>query len=339
MTMEIQKIKNIKLGTMTMNAGDDFIDSPFKLLLKDASEDFETIIVFDGNLTEHAKEFYANYKNVLIIDYPWNDSYVQRYERFAKEFLQNEEWGLWLDDDESVSEDLKNYLLNWPNVIVREDTKIHQQTYSNANNHVIVRIPCVLALKDVETNNYYAAEPPPPYKRFDNTWVKQILFKKHKDLKFWHEGSHVVPQNSSTIFPLYTEHPYHHLKTLESFVYNDVWQAFLSPEGQGYSPQESALFKALTKQYKSTKEFKKATFEGKWSFPLQRFAYEHRNDYDRPISRLAWVYWTLEQHPYPFPTKDRPLWDFVKQFVLSKESLDIFAENKQKGNKLVLNNG
>lgn len=309
------------LCQITMDGGDGIIGSTIKWHLKNYAHYFERVIVVDGNLTNKAKEFYQQFPNLIALDRPWKDSYVAQYRAFADE-LKDDEWALYLDDDEICSAELLDYVnhKNFP--------------FGSKNDINMFYIPCILYLTE-NGKDYYPAEPLPKI-NFEGQWTKHILFKKEKSLDFKYFGSHVIATHHQNEKADYIHWPYFHMKTLESFVYNDVWQAFLSPEGQGYTKQEADLFRALTKQYKSTKEFKKATVDGKWTFPLQKFAYSYKSDYDRPISRLSWVYWTLLGHSYPFPTKDRPSWDVVKQFVLSQESMNIFIKNKTQHNKLII---
>jgi hypothetical protein len=121
------------------------------------------------------------------------------------------------------------------------------------------------------------------------------------------------------------------MKTLESFVVNDVWQAFLSPEGQQYGKAQAALFKVLIKPYKSVKEFKKSTNEGTWSPALVNFAIKNMNNYENPISRLAWTYFILNKHQAPDGVTI-PKWEDIKQYILSKESMELLDKNKKMNN-------
>src|SRR5690606_12664462 len=98
---------------------------------------------------------------------------------------------------------------------------------------------------------------------------------------------------TSSLGKKYLPYAYHHMKSLEGFVYNDVWQAFVFPEGQQYTKAESFKFKIFSSQYKTSDQFKKAAQDGTWPMPLQKFAWENRWETDRPISRLAWVYFVL----------------------------------------------
>jgi hypothetical protein len=317
-------IDKVVLGTMTMRAGLGIPGSTIRWALNNQFKEFKKVVVIDGDMTPEAKAFYAKFPNVLAIDSPWKDSYVTQYRRFADE-LKNEEWGLWLDDDEICSPELLRGLS-------RQVT-----TFLDSG---IVKIPCVLHLTDDEKNSF-PAEPQPGwivmtqgFGQPPGQWTKSILFKKAPGLDFRWFGSHVIPMNSK-MREEYIPTPYYHMKSLESFVYNDVWQAFLSPEGQGYTAVEASKFRILTAQYKNTKDFKHATKNGLWNPALKKFAWDNRTLYNRPISRLAWVYFILEKHSMPESDSFMD-WNNVKQFVLSEESMKIYSEAKQKNLGIVV---
>lgn len=303
----------ITILTMTMNGGKGIPGSTLRWALRHNFSQFEKVVVVDGDLTEEAKEFYAQFKNVQVIDSPWKDSYVTQYQK-AADTLKDGEYGLWLDDDEILQD--PKFFLNW------------QGTAD------IVKIPCVLHLTD-DGNSYFAAEKQPPKEFKNGMWTKNILFKKNDGLWFKHFGSHVIPENRSGKYD-YISSPYLHMKSLESFCENDVWQAFLSPPGQNYSPEESVKFKMFTSCYKTTKEFKNATRKGTWPPTLKKFAWDNRLEYNRPISRLAWVYWILEGHAMPQPDESMT-WKNVSQYVLSPESMSIYQSNKSLNKGIIIN--
>lgn len=298
------------LAQITMNAGDDIPGSLLKSSLIGYHKHFDRVIVVDGNLTEAAKKFYKGFDNVVVIDSPWKDSYVDQYKAFSSE-LKDGEWCLYLDDDELPSDELLKFL------------KTNYKDYEEK----IFALPCVLFILN-EDLKYYPAEPAPA-NHYTGQWTKKILFEKRRELNFHHFGSHVIPYMTDKE-PAYIPYPYFHMKSLESFVYNDVWQAFLHPGGQGYTEIESKIFKELTKQFKDTKQFKEVTENNKWPLPLQKFAYDHMKEYHRPISRLAWVYFILEGNFCIFG--DVPSWDEVKNYVLSKQSNEIMSFNITKQN-------
>lgn len=303
-------IDSVILGTMTMNAGKGIPGSTIRWALRHNFSHFRKVVVVDGHLTDEAKAFYAQFSNVQVIDSPWTDSYVTQYRKFA-DTLSDGEWGLWLDDDEICSPELLEIM--------------SKGRVSGFGLPKIIRIPCILHLTEDGTN-FYAAEPNPKV-HYEGQWTKSILFKKDADLDFNYFGSHVLPYSKAE-GPQYLHKPYYHMKSLESFVYNDVWQAFLSPEGQGYSEVESKKFKMFTSCYSSTKEFKQATKNGEWSPMLKKFAWDYRRQYTRAISRLAWTYFILEGHEMP-EADEFMTWDNMKQYVLSPETMSIYNENKK----------
>lgn len=312
-------IRNVTLATITMNAGKGIPGSTVRHFLREQSELFSRIIVVDGDLTNEAKEFYSQFSNVEAIDSPWTDSYVQQYRKISESLRENE-WCFYADDDECMDAQLY-YEIGRLNLATTDKN--------------IFYIPCILHLTE-DGKKYYPCENRPK-KEFTGQWVKRILFKKTPTLDFRYGGSHVAPTHGSQERWGYVPQPYHHYKTLESFVFNDVTQAFLSPEGQGYNPAEAAQFKSFTKAYKSTKEFKQAMIDGTWPPFLQMFAWKNRKQYGKPISRLAWSYFVLCGHKMIEPDPEMN-WQHLKQFVLGKESMEIFNKNKLDNNFVMVNN-
>lgn len=290
------------LSSFTMDAQGEL----FKLLPK-YQNNFDKIIVCDGQLSKQAKEYYLKINNIEVIDYPWDDNYKARYQMIA-ERAPKDSLILHLDSDELPSEDL-----------LKELRKIEH------DNDVHYHIPCVLYLTE-DGKKYYTAEKE-SFKEFKGQWTKKVIYKNDDGLCFWSAGSHIVPYHEN-IFPKYIPYPYYHMKSLESFVYNDCYQAFLEPEGQQYSLTDARLFKMLIQCYKTTQEFKISLKKGTWSPPLKKFAWERRQNYTNPVSRLAWAYWILEGHS--MPERDTFMeWENVKKYVID---LTIYNENKKKGN-------
>lgn len=317
-------IEGVVLASMTMNAGKGIPGSTIRWALKNQFQEFARVVVVDGDLTDEAKAFYSQFSNVEVIDSPWTDSYVTQYRVFADK-LQEGQYGLWLDDDEICSPELLQKLQNFP-------------TLFSERNLDIFEVPCILHMSE-DSKNYYPSEPriptPGPGKP-QGQWTKSILFKKNEYLDFRYFGSHVIPVSKR---PNYTKYlgpfPYYHMKSAESFVYNDTWQAFLSPEGQQYTSAEAAKFRMFIQSYKTTKEFKAATKKGTWPPPLKKFAWENRSQYNRPISRLAWVYYILEGHT--MPERDEFMeWNNVKQYVQSPENMKIYLEHKKNNKGIVI---
>lgn len=305
----------ITIAQITMNAGDGISGSTIKWNIINNRKNFDRFIVVDGAITEEAKKFY-NEHNVEYIDSPWNDSYVDQYKAFSS-VLKDEEWCLYLDCDEVPSSELVGYI---------NGEKFKHLQLSNVN---MVLLPCVLHITD-DSKNYYPCENAPK-KEYAGQWVKKILFKKQPSLDFSYAGSHVIPTHKSNEKHIYIPFPYYHMKTLESFVENDVWQAFLSPEGQQYDPSSAMMFRLLKRPYKSTKEFKQATKNGEWSPALINFALKNIYRYENPISRLGWTYFILNGHK---SNSDEiiPTWEKIKDHILSKECMEIFDKNKKMNN-------
>lgn len=304
----------IYLSTFGMNAG---FDNENDFLLKSLARyqhKFKKIFICDGDLTEKAKEYYSRLENVEVEDFPWNDDYSARYIRNISK-VPNGEWVLHLDSDEIPSKSLMNFLFE---PAFEEKTKEYNT----------LCLPCILHLSD-DGKTYHAVErwPLPEY---EGQWMKNILVKKDSTLDFKNFGSHVISHHGDAEKACYVPFPYMHMKTLESFVYNDAYQAYLHPKGQGLSDVDAKLFSLFTKVYKTTKEFKTATKNGKWSPALKKFAWERRLEVGNAVSRLAWVYFILEGHEMP-EQDDLMKWDHVKQFVLDKDKLDLMNRNKEDG--------
>lgn len=300
------------LCQVTMNAGDDILGSVIKWNLLNNHEEFDRVIVVDGNLTPSARSFYNKFHNVEVVDSPWKDSYVDQYKAWFSR-LEEEEWALYLDCDEIPSRKLLDVL------------KSPTLKESGAN---IYKIPCVLHMTE-NYQKYYPVEPWPE-KKLTDQWTKNILLKKTESVGFRYFGSHVIPEDSLNQYG-YISLPYFHMKSFESFILNDVWQAFLSPEGQQYSATDAAYFKLFTKQYKTTAEFKKATKDGLWPEPLKKFAWDRRKVYNNPVSRLAWTYFLIYNNFLDFGNLDITLSD-VQKFVLDEEKSAKYACELEKNN-------
>ncbi len=299
-----------------MNAGDNIKGSIIKWNLKKHAHLFEKIIIVDGCLTEQAKIFYSQFNNLEVVDSPWCDDYAGQYKK-GIERLNNNQWFLWLDCDESLSPGLITFICDndWVN-----------------DPDLVYKIPCVLLISE-DNKKYYAAEPPPPSSKDYNGkyWTKNILVKKDKTLSLSFRGSHVIIYHNNDHQhqrQKYIPYNYTHFKTLQSFCENDVFQAFLDPLAQQYSAQDASRYRLYTSKYKTTKEFKKATLDGTWPAPLQKFAWEKRHVYNNPVSRLAWTYYILCGHAMP---EVDPLmtWDNVKQHIQSPENMAIYEQNKK----------
>lgn len=304
------------LAMITMNAGKDIPGSTIMKTLSVYGKYFDRVIVVDGNLSEEARLSYSELENVelTIVDSPWKDSYVDQYRAWSSK-VDDEDWVLYLDCDEVPSRELIDFIFS-------EEFDIKSKECNT------FCLPCVLYLR--HNSEYCAAEKEPP-KEYIGQWIKNILVKKDSSLDFKYFGSHVIPNHGQEEKGSYVPFPYFHMKTLESFVYNDVWQAFLSPEGQQYTPADAKMFKMLTKQYKTTKEFKEATKCGAWPPVLKKFAWDRRWVAGYPVSRLAWVYFILEGNEFLESDSDFT-WETVKNFVLRAESIDVFNKNIGKEN-------
>lgn len=300
----------VNLCQMTMNAG---LDLPMDYVIRDNirrnHERFDRVIIVDGNMTNEARAFYSQFPNVTAIDSPWKDDYRAQYQK-AADAVSEGEWILWLDADEQPSKPLLDF-------ISKRDFEGN-----------MMKLPCVLHLQ-AEDGLFYPSEPK-PNEKYVGQWSKPILFRKEKTLNFIAAGSHVFPSHGYNERSQYIPFEYIHFKTLESFVENDVLQAFLNPEFQQFSPENAARFKMLTSGFKSTKDFKKSMKDGTWSLPLQRFAWMRRREALNPVSRLAWQYFIVEGHPMP-EQDDFMQWDNVKQYVQSEECMSILRQSVLNG--------
>lgn len=304
----------VNLCQMTMNAGTELrMDYIIRHNIEFNSKFFNKTYIVDGNLTNEAIEFYSNFKNIEVINSPWKDDYKFQYLQ-ASNKSKFGEWNLWLDADELPSEQLINFMSN--NIL--------------DENYNMYRLPCILYLTE-DGEKFYPVEKEPSL-LYEGQWTKGILYKIENSLNFKEQGSHIFPNHGQNERAMYLPHPYYHMKSLQSFCENDCYQAFLSPPGQYYSQIETIQFQALTRQYKSTKDFKKATIEGTWPIPLQKFAWDKRTEYDRPISRLFWTYTILNHHKSIFGIDENMTWENVKQYIQSKQVMEKFEQEKKNNN-------
>ena len=102
-------MKNKVLAMMTMNAGDGISGSTIKYCLKTFADRFDRVIVIDGDLTDEAKKFYSSFPNLLAVDSPWRDSYVDQYRAWSAAAMDGD-WILYLDCDELPSEALVSFI-------------------------------------------------------------------------------------------------------------------------------------------------------------------------------------------------------------------------------------
>lgn len=298
-----------------MNAGDGISGSTIKYCLKNYANKFDQVVVVDGDLTDEARQYYNQFSNLTVVDSPWTDSYVSQYRAWA-DVVEKEDWILYLDCDELPSPELLEFMTH------------ENLSRADEDGFNTLCLPCVLWLT-LDDGKTYAAVEPEPLKEFKGQWLKNILVKR-KDLDFKYFGSHVIPTHKSKEKGKYIPFAYYHMKSLESFCVNDVWQAFLLPEGQHYSKIDAKIFKNLTKNYENTKDFKKSVKEGTWSEALKRFAWKNRRQYGSPISRLAWTYWILNGHEMP-ENDPQMTWENVRVYILGQEKLDRHEKNLKEG--------
>ena len=306
-------IKDIIIASITMNAGNGIPGSTIRWALKNQFNRFEKVIIVDGDLTEEAREYYKQFSNVEVVNSPWTDSYVKQYRAWLDR-VEEGKWACYYDDDEFSGPALMSFL--------------EKNDWKNDPNYLYY-IPCVLNLTEGD-GKYYAAEEL-PNKEFAGQWTKSIIVKKEKSLTHNYQGSHVIMYHAQPEInekKKYLPYNYIHAKTLKSFVYNDVWQAFLLPEAQHYTPANASKFRMFTSNYATTRDFKSATKNGTWSPPLKKFAWDHRHEFGNPVSRLAWVYHILEGHKMPH--EDILMtWENVKKYVLSPKCMKIYNQNKE----------
>lgn len=303
---------NKVLAQITMNAGDGIPGSVIKYNLKKNASRFDRVIVVDGDLTDEARQFYNQFSNLNVVDSPWCDSYVNQYRAWSDK-VDIGDWVLYLDCDEVPSEELLSFLES-------DNFGVLSKKYNT------LCLPCVLHLTE-DGKTFHPAEDEPK-KEYEGQWMKNILVLKDRFLDFKYFGSHVIPTHNHAEKGHYIPFPYYHMKTLESFVYNDVWQAYLDPKGQQYSFVDANMFALFTKQYPTTKDFKDATRNGEWSPALKKFAWDRRKKTDNPVSRLAWVYHILEENPMP-ENDEFMTWKNVKKFVLDEKTMNVYKEKRE----------
>jgi hypothetical protein len=98
----------------------------------------------------------------------------------------------------------------------------------------------------------------------------------------------------------------------------------------------AAQFQSLVRSFKTMKDFRVATKDGKWPIFLQKFAWDNRLKYNNSVSRLFWTYHILYGHKCVFGNDENMNWENVKKHVLSEDCMKIYEESKINNRKIII---
>lgn len=315
----------VTLAQITMNAGDDIPGSTLKYTLDTWASGFERVLIVDGHLTEEARGYYEKFDNVEVLDSPWQDNHTPQYERFMKE-LADGEWCLYLDDDESPSQNLVLASAQIADIVARAEGGFNQTT--------IFALPSILYITENGTRYYRALHRPYPDDPRNGGHTKQILFQNRPFTTLLTSpppAAHVnIRQRIGQ--PIYApEMYYYHFKSAEAYIINDCLFAMMNAKQERYTEQEAAEFKAALEAsgIYTLKDFRQRTEAGEWSQSLKKFAEDHRKDTDRPISRLYWWYYLIA-NPH-LNEIESETWDRALKIALADEWYDTYTESKRLG--------
>jgi len=179
-------------------------------------------------------DVYIGYEDKLwVIDSPWNDSLAHQYS-ILYNMSEEGDWILCLDSDEYASQLLMDNLDN----IIKKSI--------NGTMYDIVLLPVVDFLDGQPLWTDF--EVPQIYEQ--GQWVKHIFVRKGKNAiqldcaESDGKTNHAIAKGTKyTYYP----YPYYHKKNAEDFVRNEIWQMYLTPEGQRLDPIECARFKNAMK--------------------------------------------------------------------------------------------
>ncbi len=257
-------------------------------------------VITDRDL--HGNRIY-HISKLNLIDRKWDDNFVRQY-LTALNYSEKGDWLLHLDSDEFPSQILLDNLEN----IIHES--------GDGMSYDIVTLPVVDFLN--EEKLWEDAEVPQTYKQ--GMWTKHILIKRWDNtIKLHYAGDeerncHAIPLGKKYVYKPY---PYYHFRTTEDFVKNELWEMFLTPEGQRLSPVECARFKTGCKVegIKTSREFMQKIQKGIIGPILEKIAFEYRDKFIGPNNDLH-PFCQLYAYYYCFCNNDKENPDpkFDKQF-------------------------
>lgn len=227
------------------------------------------------------EEVNKNESKLVVINRPWNDNYADAYMAHLN-LLKEGDWVLIVDSDE------------YPGELLKQNLDLIIEKSNNGENYDIVMLPVVDWLEDEQL--WKENEVPQEY--INGMWTKHILLRKGKPpIQLRHFGSHVIPIGTKY---MYFPFPYHHHRTLNSFIENEVFQMVLCPSGQMINPVEASLFQNAINRANITTfhEMKNAIYQGQLSAELETLAikYQGKKRLDgsfHPFSQMYFAYFLL----------------------------------------------
>lgn len=276
-----------------MNAGDGIPGSILKWALSTYASRFDYTVVVDGNLTEEAKKFYETIPSLHVVDSPWKGRHETQY--YARNSaIEDGDWVLALDDDEYPSEGLIE-LVQKINYISPEIN--------------IAYIPSLTYLAVDNTNNFWRVQEPPSKEDFLRR-SKRILYKKSSNNNYFicsPCGMHVTPTqvvvNNGRLEQ--SERPvgdprcfFYHMKTLESFIYNECIYNVSNPRHES-GPQARQMTEEQEKEFerlvnlhglKDTKKFLEMTKNHTWPEDFKEFVFQFKDKLGLAMCKFFYLY-------------------------------------------------
>ena len=191
-------------------------------LIENEARDFRLIRICEGQDYEFAKRFADQFDNVVVFYNEWrNDMSAQHNFLLGKAKIG--EWILILDDDETTSPQLKNWL---------------EKGEYKSGGFLKYRIASIMKIGD-----HY----PKPIDFFielvqrgeEQPFTKLILFKYTHGLRFQGDA-HYTLNDESGLCPEPVPFPIiHHKKDVHEIIWCDLYQAVINPEMQGYNDEDA----------------------------------------------------------------------------------------------------
>ena len=282
------------MGMITMNAHAYTLD-----IIKHSWDAFDRFVIIDGNLSEEVVKKYRDLQfelfkeridpnaqdnimgdfgvvkvdnndwserrnKLLVVNRSWNNNFAGAYQTYL-DCTEEGDWILMMDSDEFPSQLLMD---NLDKIIEDSD---------NGRNFDIAMLPVVDFLDGEKLWN--DDEVPQTYQ--PGMWVKYIFVRRGKNpIQLVYSGTsesncHAIAQGTKYAYYCY---PYYHKKNTLDFVKNELWEMFLTPEGQRLSNLECARFVQACKIMKinSSQEFMQRIEEGTIGPILEKMAIEYR---------------------------------------------------------------
>lgn len=281
------------LGYITMNAGDGIPGSILKWALSTYAPRFDYSVVVDGNLTEEAKKFYSTIPNLKVVDSPWTGRHGPQY-YIRNSAIDDGDWLLALDDDEYPSEGLMELVHG-----------IH--TLPSSIN--IAYIPSLTYMSVDNTDNFWRVQTTPSREDYLRR-SKRIFYKKSTKNNYFIQspcGMHVTPTQIEIFDGEYhqSEKPvgdprcfFYHMKTLESFIYNECVYNVSNPrhesgpQARQMTLEQETKFESLVNKYdlKNIPKFLEITKNHTWPKEFKDFVFQFKDKLGLAMCKFYYLY-------------------------------------------------